>query len=248
MIWGYRIGSGVSTPLPIKLDIKTFCHLLLVGSSGTGKSTTLLFLLGCLLKENPNIKLYFLDFKSSSEFKFLSSYKHFYSGDDCYQGLMDYYQEFCLARKNGNSNRRAILIWDEYPAAVAYYTNRDKQEKTKQGSEILSVIAEIMMLGRGTGAGFGCWIVCQRPDSTLFCGGARENFMIYIAMMAGSISPELKRMVFLDEDIPDRIYQKGEALMKAEGHSLMEVKYPWIRNMVDWKKHILRVLCKDNTD
>lgn len=246
MIWGYKIGSG-ATPLPIKLDIKSFCHLLLVGSSGSGKSFALLFLLGSLLKDNPTTNVYFLDFKSSPEFKFLAPYKHFYSGDDCYQGLLDYYQEFCDARKNGTSKTRAVLIWDEYPAAIAYYTNRDKLEKTKYASEILNIISEILMLGRGNGAGFGCWICCQRPDSTLFNGGSRENFMIYTVLASGGISPEMKRMVLPDEIIPDRIYQKGEGLLKAEGHALMEVKFPWIRNMVDWRKHILSILCKDNT-
>ena len=50
-------------------------------------------------------------------------------------------------------------------------------------------------------------------------------------------------MLFSDEDIPeDVIFEKGEGVMLADGKPLMEVKFPYIRNIEEWKQSILEKL------
>jgi len=243
MKWGYRVGDGTSVPIPISLDIKTRCHALITGASGSGKSYALLYLLGCLLRSNPEIELYFLDFKNSEDFQFLEGYAHYYAGDDCYQGVMDYYENFRNSRSSGERNKRALLVFDEYPAAVAYFSAKDKRDKTKYANDMMGAIAEILMLGRGIG--YGVWIVTQRADASLFANGARDNFMVYLGL--GRMSKEQKGMIFAGEEVPDKIYHVGEGCLLADGHPLYEVAFPKINNLVDWKKHIKYILCKENS-
>ena len=60
------------------------------------------------------------------------------------------------------------------------------------------------------------------------------------------MSREQKGMVFTGEDIPDKIYRRGEGILLADGHPLLEVTFPRIQNIVSWKKHIKELLsCAD---
>jgi hypothetical protein len=133
-----------------------------------------------------------------------------------------------------------MLIFDEYPACYSYLSSIDKRDKTKKATEIANAIAEILMLGRGIRCGI--WIVTQRADASLFANGSRDSFMIILAM--GRMSREQKGMLFAGEEIPDKIFHRGEGCMLADGHPLYEVAIPRISNMVDWKKHIKQALMK----
>ena len=240
MIFGYdnTIYQQTGLKIPITHDIATHCHLLITGGSGSGKSYALLYLLGMLLKDSPDTVIYFCDFKNSEDFSFLENYKYYYSGNDCYKGIMQYYQAFSNARTNRDTKKRHILIADEYPSLINFLQMQDKANKTKLANDILAAISEILMLGRGIK--FSCWIITQRPDSTLFNSGSRDNFMIIIGL--GRMSREQKGMVFSGEDIPDRIYRQGEGLILADGSPLREIKYPYITDIIDWKQHILEIL------
>lgn len=240
MKWGYCISGHF--PCLIDLSIENYCHALVTGGSGSGKSYALLYLLGTLLQEHPDIELYFCDFKNSKDFAFLSGYAHYYNGDACYQGLMDYYKIFCEIRKTGRKHKRHLLIFDEYPAFINYVSAKDKQDKTKNVNDVLNAIAEILMLGRGIS--YGVYIVTQRADAALFANGARDNFMIVIGL--GRMSKEQKSMVFSGEDVPNKIYHRGEGILLANGYPLQEIAFPKIRNIIDWKHHIKEILLKQN--
>lgn len=240
MIWCYEKEpfARYGILIPVKLDIATYPHALITGSSGSGKSQALLFLFGKLMQCNPDTTVYFCDFKYSNDFLFLEGYSHYYSGDKCYQGVMEYYDSFCQARITGNNQKRYLLIFDEYPAFLNYLSTKDKQDKTKKSNDILGVISEMLMLGRGIL--FGVWIITQRADASLFSNGARDNFMSIFSL--GNISKEQKGMIFSGHDLPDEIFSVGEGLMLADGKEIVSVKYPLIEHVEDWKKHILDIL------
>ncbi len=240
MKYGYLLNAwkeeGVS--IPIVLDISTHIHMLLTGSSGSGKSYALIYLLGMLVK-NGITNIRFCDFKNSDDFRFLAGYGRYYYGDLVYDGIMAFYSDFCTARQEGISNKKQLLIVDEYPAFISYLSTRDKQEKTKRAAEVQSAIAEILMLGRGLG--YGVWVTTQRADASLFANGARDNFMVICAL--GRLSKEQRLMVFSGEDLPmDTVYSKGEGLLLADGKELLEVKFPLITDLDEWKKHISQIL------
>ncbi|MCH5263405.1 MAG: hypothetical protein J1F42_10860 [Lachnospiraceae bacterium] len=237
MKWGYITGNG-KPPFPLYLDINTHCHALLTGGSNSGKSYTLLNLVGNLLQSNPQIILTLCDFKNSEDFGFLKGYPNYYSGNGCYQGIMNYYESFCNARIQGENGVRHLLIVDEYPAMINYLTAKDKQDKTKKTGDILGAVAEILMLGRGIK--YGVWIVTQRADASLFTNGARDNFMIVLGL--GRMSKEQKSMLFSGEDVPEKVYRQGEGCLLADGNPLYEVTFPRISNIIDWKKHIKEIL------
>ena len=151
---------------------------------------------------------------------------------------MDFYATFSEIRESGKAECRHLLIVDEYPALLNFLQMKDKVNKTKYATDILGAIAEILMLGRGLQC--GVWIVTQRPDSTLFANGARDNFMIIIAL--GRLSKEQRNMIFSGEEIPEGNYSVGEGLMLADGRELEAVKYPLIADVLDWKEQILRIV------
>lgn len=243
MRWGYEERSGGLSPLQIELSQKDYCHALITGASGSGKSYALLYLLGNVLQEEQETTIYFCDFKNSEDFEFLYGYKNYYAGDSCYEGIMEYYRCFCEKRRTRKHDKRYLLIVDEYPAMINYLTGRDKQEKTKKAGDVLNAVAEILMLGRSME--FGIWIVTQRPDSTLFANGARDNFMIIVGL--GRMSKEQKSMIFTGEDIPNKIFQRGEGMLLADGYAIREVKYPRISNVISWKQHITEILTRNES-
>lgn len=224
--------------MPIKLGIASHPHALITGSSGSGKSQAVLFLLGKLLQAVPDIEVHVCDFKNSEDFSFLKGYAHYYSGEDCYDGVINYYGLFCKARRGGTDKKRRLLICDEYPALINFLQMKDKAEKTKKAPDRLGAVAEILMLGRGIG--FGLWVVTQRADSTLFSNGARDNFMAIVGL--GKMSKEQKGMVFPGVEIPDGIFQAGEGMLLADGMEAVTVKYPLIQDAQEWKRHIRRIL------
>lgn len=236
MRWGYIRGAG-GTPVPLELPVDTYCHALLCGSSGSGKSFSLLYLAGNILQSNPDTVITFCDFKNSEDFEFLKGYPNYYSGDDCYHGILNYYQDFSNARIKGRNKIRHLLIIDEYPALVTYLATKDKLDKTKKANEILSAVAEILMVGRGIS--FGIWVITQRPDASMFSNGVRLNFMVTCAL--GHLDKETKSMIGA-ADIPDKVYKKGEGIILSDSNPAYEIKFPRIRNIVDWKKHIKQEL------
>lgn len=242
MIWGYDLEIYEETGLrvPLRLSTSTHCHALITGASGSGKSYALLFLLGQILQSDPHTVIYFCDFKNSEDFSFLSGYVHYYAGNACYDGIMAYYEAFTNARTLKQHSDRFLLICDEYPAFLNYLQGQDKVNKTKLSGDVLTSVSEILMLGRGIG--FGIWIVTQRADASLFSNGARDNFMAVVGL--GRMSKEQRGMVFTGEDIPDRIFQQGEACLLADGRSLRLVRFPRLSDVCDWKQHILSALMR----
>lgn len=240
MIYGYNMGifNDTGLKIPIQLDLSEHCNLLLTGCSGSGKSYALLYLLGSVLKSNEDIEIFFCDFKNSYDFSFLEDYPHYYSGDNCYEGITEYYRVFCSARQQREFTKKHLLICDEYPALINYLQGKDKVNKTRLASDILSAISELLCLGRGIQ--FYTWIVTQRADNSLFANGARDNFMVVIGL--GRLSKEQKSMLFSGEELPERIYKKGEGILLADGHALQEVKFPLIKDVLDWKKNIHAIL------
>ena len=242
MVWAYDRDTAYNfqMKLPVESELDSHVHLLLTGSSGSGKSVALLFLLGKKLQADPDTCVYVCDFKNSADFRFLAkkNYPYFFAGDDCFRGIMQFHERFNEARQSGETGRRFLLGFDEYPAFISRLQMQDKQEKTKKAAEVLNMVSEILMLGRGIG--YGVWIVTQRADASLFSGGSRDNFMVLLAL--GRLSREQKGMLFSGEELPDRVYQPGEGVILLDGREVEEVKIPWITDVPGWKRQIVCTL------
>lgn len=242
MVWGYEFEAFQNWKLsiPVCTNIDSHCHAVLTGGSGSGKSQAVLFLIGKRLQADPETILTVCDFKNSEDFRFLKDYPQYFSGDSCYDGIMDYYQKFSEVRQSGKTGKRNLLICDEYPALLNYLQMQDKINKTKRSNEILGAVSEILMMGRGLR--YGCMIVTQRCDSTLFSNGSRDNFMAVIAL--GRLSKEQKMMLFSGEEVPNRAFKPGEGLILLDGREMNEIKFPLIDDVDDWKDHIRTLLMR----
>lgn len=232
--YDYKIWHEYGEKLPINISLDTHPHTLITGSSGSGKSHALRYMLYGLSKEQCDI--WCLDFKNSGEYDFMKGKKHFYTGNNCINGIEQYYSLFQeVKNKETVLEKRQILIMDEYPAFILYLTHADK----KLAEIIKQRIAEILLMGRSML--MGLWVTCQRPDASLFNNGVRENFMVLITFC--KISPETKRMLYADETIPDRIYQKGEGVILIDGMELRELKIPFIKGVSYLEQEISSHMC-----
>lgn len=246
LIWGYGLDEWCRYGIryPVKLPMDSHCHALITGPSGSGKSQAVIWLIGKLLQLYPNasgITLTICDFKNSDEFRFLNPYEKYYAGDACYQGILEYYEEFTRARQQGSGLGRHLLICDEYQAMVSYFQAKDKLNKTRMAADILSSVFEILCLGRSLK--FSVWTTTQRASSELYLQGSRDNFQIILAF--GRQSREQKGMLFSGETLPERqFYAPGEGLLLADGHPLKAVKFPLIEDVDNWKMHILDALLR----
>lgn len=220
----------------INLSASSHIHMLVTGSSGSGKSTSVLWLLTNYLK-TVSSKVFICDFKGGSEWSFLREYPYYYSKIDCIHGIREYYQLYKNTKDTDNTF--CLLVLDEYPALIGYLNVQDKLNKTKVALEIQGIVAEILAMGRSLHCGI--WVLAQRPDASLFANGSRDNFMVQIAL--GNISKEHRQMLFSGCELPsDRIYKAGEGILYADGKGIQEVKYPFLNNIERWQDNIKRKL------
>lgn len=96
--------QGIKIPIYAPID----SHLCVVGGSGSGKSTAVLYWLYKLKKFNAD--LYIVDFKKSGEFKGITP--HFGEFENSYEIIKDFYMEF-LNTCEGGSDQIKILLIDE---------------------------------------------------------------------------------------------------------------------------------------
>ncbi|MCF8020271.1 MAG: hypothetical protein K9L62_12850 [Vallitaleaceae bacterium] len=220
-----EVWERLGAKLPITAPLKTHPSYLLTGSSGSGKSYALKYL---MFNASNEARLWVCDFKDSEDFTFLKGLNGYYEGDNAEQGILHFHDAFTKVRKKEIITQEIrILVIDEYPSLLLYLSSIDKEEKTKRADRIKRCVAEMLMLGRGLG--FGVWIVTQRADASLFDGGSRDNFMGIISL--GRTSREQEQMLFAGEEIQKRIYKPGEGIVLLDGLPLMEIKFPMIKDV-----------------
>lgn len=236
MLIGYdlKVWHDYNLKAPIKVDATKLTHVLLTGSSGSGKSYALKWILKNLVTTE-NIKLTFCNFKDSSDFRFLKSNNKisYYTVGDCLKGFESYYDKFKQAQDqseeyNGILN---VLIFDEFPAFISWLTMIDK----KQAVTVQTKISEMLMLARSYG--FCLYVVMQRPDVKWLPDGSRDNVHIIIAL--GELSKEAKSMLFSGYDIDNIIFTVGEGMIRIDGIGLKYVKFPRISNLKTLEQEIL---------
>lgn len=202
----------------LEIDIRTSCHWIISGGSGSGKSYLLLYTLNSII--NNGICLYLADFKGSGDFIGLSEkYAEF---GEIVNFVDEFYSKY-LEIKENRTGEHIMMVIDEYAGFLVWLEAHDK----KKAADIKDKISEILMIGRELPGGGSAWIwvVCQRGDSTYFPRGTRDNFMVSIGI--GRLSKETKGMLFPGEDFPkDYAPATGCGVILEDGKPLRLFKVP----------------------
>lgn len=229
LVWLYDEWYTHHTLVPVNINLKKHCHILITGHTGSGKSYFTLFLLCQLLYNPKEWAIWFADFKGSRDFRFLSKHDvHYASGNATdVVALIEQYYSLFLSAKNMLvlPAKNQVLIIDEYPGLLTSLSFTDK----KTCERIKQIVCELLMLGRDVnGISFNVIITAQRPDvNLLFPHGSRDNFHIYIAF--GNLSSEAKGMITSSpSSLPDRNYQRGEGIASIDGKGIYEIVIPEI--------------------
>lgn len=197
-----------------------FPHMVIFGSTGSGKTYLLKIILGRISKHIPNAELIVCDYKSDEDFSFLSSMNNFYRFNKCMDGLERAVQLLQKRQSGIVSDRHfCCLVFDEW-ASFINTLDKKSAESAKQK------LATLLMLGRS----FNIHVIIsqQRLDASYF-NSARDNFSVIIGM--GQLSKESVEMMFSDyKDIIVRNKSQGHGSMIL-GNQFFEIAVPRVRDV-----------------
>lgn len=214
----YFSTQGLKMPLRASLD----SHVIVVGGSGSGKSTAILYWLYKISICPCPCELYIADFKASHEFTGISS--HFAEFEACYDLIKSYYEMF-LSIPEGGNGRRNILLIDEIAGLLSYYSVT--KEGKQKAEEIKSMISTILMLGRSRKC--FVWLSMQRYSASIFpsASGSADNFHVCVGL--GRLTVDGRKGLFAGEHFDgeeDLQFKQGTGIVLIDGQPLRSLIIP----------------------
>ena len=209
--YDYKFYSDVGVKIPIYAPIG---HLIVVGGSGSGKSTSILYWIYNL--KSQYCKLYIVDFKASHEFE-------------------GFYDEFMNTPEGGEECYKILLI-DEIAGLLTHYS-MSKDGKAK-ADKIRNIMSSILMLGRSRKCFL--WLSMQRYTASIFpaSSGSADNFHIYVGL--GRLTVDGRKGLFAGEHMEGEEnlqFGMGKGIVLIDGQNLRALVLPKIS-----KKKILGLL------
>lgn len=208
--------QGEKLPLYAPIDM----HLIVVGGSGSGKSTAVLYWLYKLKKYN--CSLYIADFKKSNEFCGISD--NFAEFENCYQLIKNFYDAFLITQEGGDGTNK-ILIIDEIAGLLTHFS-MTKEGKAK-ADEIRAIMSSILMLGRSRKCFL--WLSMQRYTASIFpnSSGSADNFHVCVGL--GRLSVDGRKGLFAGEHFEgeeDLVFGQGKGIVLIDGQPLRGLIIP----------------------
>ncbi len=219
---------GIKLPLSAPMG-----HLIVVGGSGSGKSTGLLYWLAKMKKADVPAELHIMDFKASREFSRIT--EHYAEYEDCCGKIADFYQTFSALGEGGDGTVKILLI-DEI-AGLLTHLGMTKEGKA-EADKIRMIMSSILMLGRSRNCYL--WLAMQRYTATIFpaSSGAADNFHIRVGL--GRLTADGRKGLFAGEHLEAEetlLFTQGNGLMLADGQPLQTLIIPQVS-----KKRLLEIL------
>ena len=224
--------KGLSLALDAELfnlDFRKWCvwepvkapHMIIVGSTGSGKTYFSKLLLGKVALYAKQAEIYVFDFKGDTDFSFLSNCEHFFRFEKCTDGLDQFYKRFLDRQKNLSSERTMLLLFfDEWASYLNFLDKKIAEEEKRK-------LSNLLMLGRS----FNIHVIIsqQRADAQYF-STARDNFSVAIGL--GNLSPESKDMLFHDyKNQMENTCRQGTGYMLTNGMDLKRIVVPTVTDM-----------------
>ena len=166
---------------PLLWPYSKFPHALIVGGTGSGKTSFFKVMLSSFIRYEPEAELYLCSYKTRMEdFAFLETGSHFGDFRSCRDIFEAFFQRF-TDRLEGRDKKRTPLIlgFDEWGGFLLSLPKKEQED-------VLAKMGQLLMLGRS----IGVFVLCalQRPDAVFFRNGARDNFGLVVAM--GNLSSD----------------------------------------------------------
>lgn len=205
-------------------------HIIVIGSTGSGKTYFTKLLLGKIALRIEDSQLYICDFKGDDDFGFLSGSERFFKFADCQNGLQIFYERFKMRQSGEDKTRNMIvLFFDEWASYCNFLDKKVIEEEKKK-------LSNLLMLGRS----FNVHIIVsqQRADAQYF-STARDNFNVVIGL--GNLSDESKGMFFSEYKklmLPNRA--QGTGYMLNNGTDFTSVKVPIISDFDKLHNYIMK--------
>lgn len=211
---------------PLTWDFKKYPHALLIGGTGTGKTTTLKGITSMIAYRIQDCEIFLLTFKHrDDDFPTLREGKHFASYARFGELFEEFYHRF-LARLEGRDPTRnlLLLVADEW---AGFLLSLDKKEQER----ILAMMGQILMMGRSMNV--QAIVALQRPDAIFFRYGARDNFGLIVAL--GNLSSDGNRMVFSTDysEMIQPCIEIGDGHALIGGSEFYQIKIPWFSDRAD---------------
>ena len=217
---GYDYGVMYKYGIKIPLYASINSHLIMVGSSGSGKSTAILYLI--YKSKKYGCKWYIIDFKASKEFVGITErYAEF---EESINVIRAFYNEFLDTPEGGDGIVKVLLI-DEIAGLLTHYC------MTKDGKmiadEVRRMMSSILMLGRSKKCYL--WLVMQRYTASIFpsASGAADNFHVYIGL--GRLTPDSRKGLFAGEHFAEEehlVYGQARGIVLIDGQPLRGLIIP----------------------
>lgn len=207
---------GIKVPIVVSPE----SHVIVVGGSGSGKSTALLYFLYKMMKSN-SVRLTICDFKASHEFGGITD--RFAEFEDCYSEIKKFYSDFLSTPEGGEIIK--ILIIDEIAGLLTHYS---MNKATKEiADEIRQIMSSILMLGRSRKCFL--WLSLQRFTSGIFpsASGAADNFHICVGL--GRLTVEGRKGLFAGEHFEGEdtiVFGCGKGIILIDGEPIKSIIIP----------------------
>lgn len=192
---------------PICFDLKDAPHLLVAGTTGSGKSVLLKNIILCLL-QNKEIKITIIDPKRGSfnEFEKLKNVKIIKEPKD-YMAYIQKLIEEMEARYERHSKGES---YENMPYEVVIVD--ELSDLVMQDKNINDTLARLAQKARE--CKIHLVLASQRPDSATFSGALRSNIPSRIAL---SVQKSTESKIILDELGAEKLSGKGDMLLKLNG-------------------------------
>lgn len=210
--------QGIKLPLHAPIN----SHLIVVGGSGSGKSTAILYWLYKI--RNYHCSLYIVDFKASHEFQGITD--NFAEFEDSYDLIKKFYADF-LATPEGGDDKIKILLIDEIAGLLTHYS-MTKDGKAK-ADEIKNIMSSVLMLGRSRKCFL--WLSMQRYSASIFpaSSGSADNFHISVGL--GRLTVDGRKGLFAGEHFEGEEnlqFGQGKGIVLIDGKPLKALIIPQV--------------------
>lgn len=198
------------------IPVERVPHILVVGSSGSGKTYATKILLARFADTYSDSQLLVADYKADSDFSFLEDCQGFKRFDEVVD-ILNMGLTILENRQKGIDTSRdfVIVCFDEYNA---WQNSLDKKER----EQVTRDYTRLIQLGRS----FGIFVIISQQDAhKASLGQSRDSIGTVIAL--GRLSKETISMLFSnDKEVINPNNDRGVGYMKIDGKPLRHILVP----------------------